>query len=418
MKDTSEIRGQTLATDPVCGMSVDPGTAAHVLEHEGTKYYFCCSHCLEKFRATPAKYQETQRKVPAAGFVQLGAKPVGLATLHSTSTLATDPVCGMKVNPATAKYQFDYQGRRYFFCSAGCLEKFKTQPARYLETKEIPVAKSPAASKVADSRIYVCPMDPEVRQAGPGACPKCGMALEPEIPVAPAKVEYTCPMHPELVRPAPGSCPICGMALEPRTVTGAEEENPELRDMTRRFWISVVLTVPLMFLAMSDMISGQPVQHALSPRLISWIQLLLASPVVLWGGWPFFQRGWASVWNRSTNMFTLIALGTGVAYVFSVIATIVPGIFPASFRGHGGLPSLYFEAAAGITTLLLMGQVLELRARSRTSSAIRALLDLSPKMARLVGNDGSEVDASLEQVQPGDKLRVRPGEKIPVDGVV
>ena len=418
MKDTSEIRGQTLATDPVCGMSVDPGTAAHVLEHEGTKYYFCCSHCLEKFRATPAKYQETQRKVPAAGFVQLGAKPVGLATLHSTSTLATDPVCGMKVNPATAKYQFDYQGRRYFFCSAGCLEKFKTQPARYLETKEIPVAKSPAASKVADSRIYVCPMDPEVRQAGPGACPKCGMALEPEIPVAPAKVEYTCPMHPELVRPAPGSCPICGMALEPRTVTGAEEENPELRDMTRRFWISVVLTVPLMFLAMSDMISGQPVQHALSPRLISWIQLLLASPVVLWGGWPFFQRGWASVWNRSTNMFTLIALGTGVAYVFSVIATIVPGIFPASFRGHGGLPSLYFEAAAGITTLVLMGQVLELRARSRTSSAIRALLDLSPKMARLVGNDGSEVDVSLEQVQPGDKLRVRPGEKIPVDGVV
>src|SRR5690348_6377292 len=254
MKDASEIAGKALATDPVCGMSVDPAAAANVLEHEGTKYYFCCSHCLEKFRATPAKYQETQRKVPAASFVQIGSKPVGLATIQAAAAVATDPVCGMKVDPATAKYQFDYQGQKYFFCSAGCLEKFKAQPGRYLETKEIPAAKSTAALKVDDTRIYVCPMDPEVRQAGPGPCPKCGMALEPESPLAPAKIEYTCPMHPEIIRPGPGSCPICGMALELRTVTASEEENPELRDMTRRFWISVVLTVPMMFLAMSDMI--------------------------------------------------------------------------------------------------------------------------------------------------------------------
>ena len=419
MKDTFEISGKTLATDPVCGMTVDPVAATNVLEHGGKKYYFCCPHCLQKFVATPEKYQETQRKIPAAGFVQLGAKPAGLATIHPAAAAVADPVCGMKVNPSTAKYQLEYQGQKYFFCSAGCLEKFKVQPARYLDTKQTRAAAHPvAAPPTADAHIYTCPMDPEVRQAGPGACPKCGMALEPEVPIVETKVEYTCPMHPEIVRPGPGSCPICGMALEPRTVTATEEENPELRDMTWRFWISVVLTVPLMFLAMSDTISGQPVQHALSPRLIAWIELLLATPVVLWGGWPFFQRGWASVKNRSTNMFTLIALGTGVAYGYSVIASLAPGIFPDSFRGEMGVPNLYFEAAAGITTLVLMGQVLELRARSRTSSAIRALLDLSPKMARLVRHDGNEEDVLLEQVQPGDKLRVRPGEKLPVDGVV
>ena len=418
MKDTSEISGKTLATDPVCGMTVDPAAATNVLEHGGKKYYFCCPHCLQKFVATPEKYQETQRKVSAAGFVQLGIKATGLATIQPAASVI-DPVCGMKVNPSTAKYQFEYQGQKYFFCSPGCLEKFKAQPARYLETKQTRAAAHPvAAPPTADTHVYTCPMDPEVRQTRPGACPKCGMALEPEVPIVPTKVEYTCPMHPEIVRPGPGSCPICGMALEPRTVTATEEENPELRDMTRRFWISVVLTVPLMFLAMSDMISGQPVQHALSPRLIAWIELLLATPVVLWGGWPFFQRGWASVKNRSTNMFTLIALGTGVAYGYSVIASLAPGIFPSSFRGEMGVPNLYFEAAAGITTLVLMGQVLELRARSRTSSAIRALLDLSPKMARLVRPDGNEEDVPLEQVQPGDKLRVRPGEKLPVDGVV
>jgi Cu+-exporting ATPase len=248
------------------------------------------------------------------------------------------------------------------------------------------------------------------------------MALEPEEPVMPAtKTEWTCPMHPEIVRSEPGSCPICGMALEPRTVM-VEEENPELRDMTRRFWVSLVLTAPLLVIAMVSMIWHESLLDVwvAGSRLPwePWLELVLATPVVLWGGWPFFQRGWASIVNRSTNMFTLIAMGTGVAYAFSVVATVFPGIFPASFRTMGDRPDVYFEAAAAIITLVLLGQVLELRARSRTSSAIRALLDLSPKMARVIAADGSEQDIPLEHVKPGDKLRVRPGEKVPVDGVV
>jgi len=242
------------------------------------------------------------------------------------------------------------------------------------------------------------------------------MALEPEVPVA-ARTEYTCPMHPEIVRPGPGSCPICGMALEPRTPTATEEENPELRDMARRFWISLALTAPLLVIAMADMLPGMPVEHALPGGWLPWIELLLATPVVLWGGWLFFQRGWTSIVNRSTNMFTLIAMGTGVAYLFSLIATVFPGIFPPSFGSMNGSPPVYFEAAAAIVTLVLLGQVLELRARSRTGAAIRALLNLSPKTARLL-RDGTERDIPLENVKPGDRLRVRPGEKIPVDGVV
>jgi Cu+-exporting ATPase len=243
------------------------------------------------------------------------------------------------------------------------------------------------------------------------------MALEPEMPVVAMRVEYTCPMHPEIVRPRPGFCPICGMALEPRTVTATKEENPELRDMTRRFWISLALTAPLLVVAMADMLPGMPVQHALPQGRLPWLELLLATPVVLWGGWPFFQRGWASLVKRSTNMFTLIAMGTGVAYLYSLVATIFPGVFPESFLDMSGTPPVYFEAASAITTLVLLGQVLELRARSRTGAAIRALLDLSPKKARIV-RDGGEEDIALEQVKPGDRLRVRPGEKVPVDGVV
>jgi Cu+-exporting ATPase len=245
------------------------------------------------------------------------------------------------------------------------------------------------------------------------------MVLEPESPVLPAtKTEWTCPMHPEIVRPGPGICPICGMALEPRTVTLSEEENPELRDMTRRFWVSTVSTVPLLAIAMGSMLSPHSFMSGVWREGLPWLELLLATPVVLWGGWPFFQRGWASVVNRSTNMFTLIAMGTGVAYLYSVVATLFPGIFLASFRSMGDRPDVYFEAAAAIVTLVLLGQVLELRARSRTSSAIRALLDLSPKMARVIAEDGSERDIPLEQVKAGDKLRVRPGEEVPVDGVV
>jgi len=243
------------------------------------------------------------------------------------------------------------------------------------------------------------------------------MALEPETPIALTRTEYTCPMHPEIVRAGPGSCPICGMALEPRTVTATEEENPDLRDMTRRFWVSAILTVPLLAIAMTDMLPGMPVQHALPGGWLAWVELALATPVVLWGGLPFFQRGWTSVVNRSTNMFTLIAMGTGVAYVFSLVATVVPAIFPPSFREMSGRPAVYFEAAAAIVTLVLLGQVLELRARGQTGAAIRALLDLAPRTARVL-RDGAEVDIPLDQVKAGDRLRVRPGEKIPVDGVV
>ncbi len=243
------------------------------------------------------------------------------------------------------------------------------------------------------------------------------MALERETPATLTRTEYTCPMHPQIVRLEPGTCPICGMALEPRTIRATEEDNPELRDMTRRLWVSTALTLPLLAIAMADMLPGMPLHQALPVGWLPWIELLLASPVVLWGGWPFFQRGWASVVNRSTNMFTLIAMGTGVAYTYSLIATVVPGVFPAYFREMGGRPAVYFEAAAAIVTLVLLGQVLELRARNRTGAAIRALLNLAPPTARVL-RDGTEVDIPLDQVRVDDRLRVRPGEKIPVDGIV
>jgi Cu+-exporting ATPase len=355
--------------------------------------------------------------------------------------MSIDPVCGMAVDPATAAGKFDYEGEAYYFCHPNCLRKFKADPQGYLnkapqfaaigrpvvqlggKSGSMPVTAQaqPQVEKriVREDDEYTCPMDPEVVQTGPGACPKCGMALEPMTPASPAtKTEYVCPMHPQIVRDEPGSCPICGMALEPRVVTLEEEENPELKDMKRRFWVSVALTLPVLFLAMSEMIPGQPIRHALSPRLLTFIQFALATPVVLWGGWPFFERGWASIVNRSPNMFTLIAIGTGAAWLYSVIATFLPDIFPVSFRGHGGEVAVYFEAAAVITTLVLLGQVLELRARSRTSSAIKMLLGLAPKTARIVRPNGVEEDIPLDQVHPGDLLRVRPGEKVPVDGGV
>jgi Cu+-exporting ATPase len=356
-----------------------------------------------------------------------------MGDLAKSTTLVKDPVCGMTVNPATAKHTLEHAGKAYYFCCGHCAEKFRANPQTYLAPAAPPagmhvvsimpapvraasaVETQLAASPVRDN--YVCPMCPEVRETKPGPCPSCGMALEPELPAASTRVEYTCPMHPEIVRSGPGSCPICGMALEPRTVTATEEDNPELRDMTRRFWISLLLTAPLLAVAMADMLPGMPVQHALPTGWLPWIELLLATPVVLWGGSPFFQRGWTSIVNRSTNMFTLIAMGTGVAYLYSLVAIVFPQIFPASFRDMSGTPPVYFEAAAAIVTLVLLGQVLELRARSRTGAAIRALLDLSPKTARVL-REGKEEDIPLEQVQSGDRLRVRPGEKIPVDGVV
>ena len=301
-----------------------------------------------------------------------------------TGTSFRDPVCGMQVRE-DSPHRHEHAGREYRFCCAGCLEKFRADPARYLDRPgltPLPIG-LPVSTPTGRDAIYTCPMDPEVRQHGSGACPKCGMALEPLEPVAPAsRTEWVCPMHPEIVRDAPGACPICGMALEPRVATLKEAENPELADMTRRFWVGVVLTAPLLVLAMGDMLPGRPVEGILGPTIGGWLQLVLATPVVLWAGWPFFVRGWQSILQRSPNMFTLIALGVSVAYLDSVLATVAPQSFPSAFRDHGGRVAAYFEAAAVIVTLVLLGQVLELRARSRTSSAIRALLGLAPKTAR------------------------------------
>ncbi len=320
---------------------------------------------------------------------------------------AQDPVCGMTVDP-NASLRQDHEGKTYFFCSDSCLSKFKVDPGRYA------AARPPAADP--GRTIYTCPMHSDVCENHAGNCPKCGMALEPIAPVA-AKSRWTCPMHPEIVRDGPGSCPICGMALEPMVVSVEDEENPELRDMTWRFWVSVALTLPLLVVTMGDMVSDGFFSQLLGP-FRPWMELALATPVVLWAGWPFFVRGVQSVRNRSLNMFTLIALGVGVAYAYSVVAVLVPGLFPASFRTHGGGVGLYFEAAAVITTLVLLGQVLELRARSRTGAAIRALLGLAPKTARRIEPDGSERDVSLDSVRVGDRLRIRPGEKVALDGIV
>ena len=299
-------------------------------------------------------------------------------TRHKPEPIKTeiDPVCGMTVNPQHAAGSYEYQGKTYYFCNPHCLHRFREDPEKFLN-------KSSA----------------------------------PPVEVKPGQ-KYTCPMHPEIVRDGPGSCPICGMALEPVTVSLDDGENPELVDMRRRFWVCLVLTIPVFAIGMSDLIPGQPLQHRVSAPVLGWLQLILATPVVLWGGWPFFERAWQSIVNRSLNMFTLIGLGVAVAYVFSLIAVIAPQLFPASFRGHGGGVPVYFEAAAVITTLVLLGQVLELRARSQTGNAIKALLGLAPRTARRIDDHGHEEDVPLDEVHVGNRLRVRPGEKVPVDGVV
>ncbi len=283
-------------------------------------------------------------------------------------------------------------------------------------TAEQHAAPAPPATGVGD---YTCPMHPEVQSDKPGDCPKCGMALERTTPVAPSTTQWTCPMHPEIVRDAPGDCPICGMVLEPRSVDlAAEAENAELRDMTRRFWWAALFTVPLFVVAMGDLLPGEPMSKLFGHRMRMWIELALATPVCLYSAWPFYTRGIKSVINRSLNMFTLIGLGISVAYVYSLIGTLLPGIFPASFRGETGAVAVYFEAAGVIVTLILLGQVMELRARSQTSAAIKKLLGMAAKTARRVAADGQEEDVPLEAVQVGDTLRVRPGEKVPVDGTV
>ncbi|MCU1226275.1 MAG: copper-exporting ATPase [Edaphobacter sp.] len=328
-----------------------------------------------------------------------------------------DPVCGMTVDPTRAAATVEHQGTSFYFCSQGCATKFRATSEKYLKPKPS-VVPSRSPIKAEQQTQYICPMDPEVSKLGPGSCPKCGMALEPATISAPSsRTEYTCPMHPEIVRAEPGSCPICGMALEPREIT-AEEVNPEFVDMSRRFWVSVALSAPMLAFMFAQMLPGQLIERLIPSRAWAFVEFALATPVVLWCGAPFFARGWQSIRNRSLNMFTLIALGTGTAYVYSLVAIFFPALFPAAFRDPTGQVAVYFEPAAVITALVLLGQVMELRARSQTSGAIRALLGLAPKTARRIEQDGHEADVPLDQVAIGDRLRVRPGEKIPVDGVV
>jgi Cu+-exporting ATPase len=345
------------------------------------------------------------------------------------ATSAVDPVCGMTVDPAKTAHRALHDGRPWFFCSAGCRAKFMADPARFAGALKPTCCAHhdhepggegglPRAAAAESGAAYTCPMHPDVRQQGPGACPECGMALEPAGVPASTRVEYTCPMHPQIVQDHPGNCPICGMALEPRTVTIETAANPELADMTRRFWIGAALTLPVLLLAMGPHLIGLPWHELVAPRLSAWLQLGLSTPVVLWGGWPFFERGWRSIMTWRLNMFTLIALGTGAAFLYSTVATVAPQLFPPSFRGPMGDIGLYFEAAAVITVLVLLGQVLELRARERTSGALRALLKLAPKTARRLVAGGDDEDVSVERIQVGDRLRVRPGEKLPVDGIV
>ncbi len=339
--------------DPVCGMTVDPNAGKPHAEYQGQTYHFCCNGCRTKFLADPQKYLATRAPEPkAAGEIDL--------------------VCGMTVDPQSAKHRADFHGTTYYFCAASCRTKFVADPQKYLGKRE----------------------------------------PEPAVEGA----TYTCPMHPEIRQIGPGPCPICGMALEPEIATADSGPNPELADMTRRFWIGLVLALPVMALEMGGHFVGA--HNWIDPMLSNYVQFAFATPVVLWAGWPFFVRGAQSLVTRNLNMFTLIGMGTGVAYVYSVIATFAPGIFPDAFRGHGGAPAVYFEAASMITVLVLIGQVLELRAREATSGAIKALLNLAPKTARRVKDDGSDEEVSLDAIRVGDKLRVRPGDKVPVDGIV
>lgn len=316
---------------------------------------------------------------------------------RTTARQVTDPVCGMSVDPATTEHAAVHDGEQFYFCSAGCKDKFLTAPGAYAHQRD-----------EQDHAGHDTQQDHHGHHGAGGG--------QPPTPGSREAVEYTCPMHPEIRQNGPGACPICGMALEPVIVTADTGPSAELRDMTRRFWFGVALSVPVLVLGMGrDLIPW--LHDNISATTSAWVQLVLATPVVLWAGWPFFVRGWASVRTRSLNMFTLIAMGTGVAWLFSVVATLAPGIFPAAFREDGAV-EVYFEAAAVITTLVLLGQVLELRAREATSGAIKALLDLSPKIARRVRDDGTDEEVTLDQVQIGDLLRVRPGEKVPVDGLV
>jgi len=369
--------------DPVCGMQVVPAKAAGEERYEGQTYWFCSLGCKNKFAAEPTKYiAGAAVKTHAKGSSLLPVLPVLPVHSAEDSTSVIDPVCGMKVDPAHAAATTEFQGKNYYFCHSSCLTKFQADPEKFTGGAK--------------------------REAVAAAAPQAAAAKA---------LQYTCPMHPEIVRDRPGSCPLCGMALEPMEAT-AEEQNPELKEMLRRFWVGLVFTLPLLGIMVSELLPGKPLQHWIPARPLAWIQLALATPVVLWCGWPFFERGWASIVHRSLNMFTLIAIGVGAAYFYSVAAVLAPGLFPATVRDSAGGVPVYFEAAAVIVVLVLVGQVLELRARGQTGSAIRALLHLAPTTARRVAEDGSETDVALASIMVGDRLRVRPGEKVPVDGPV
>ena len=341
--------------------------------------------------------------------------------------MPVDPVCGMAVDPAKPGATVEHEGKKYFFCCKHCAEKFQAEPEKYVHTahaghghdharQAAPThggVKAPAASQPGAGAKYTCPMHPEILQIGPGFCPKCGMALVPMTPSVPRAAEYVCPMHPQVRSDRPGSCPICGMDLVP---VAAEEDNPALRDHMRRFWVSAVLSIPLLFITMAPMLGVlQPL--GLGPMARGYVELVLATPVVLWGGWPFFHKFWLSLEHRSPNMYTLIGLGVGLAYLYSVVAVLAPGLFPPELQEHGGRVGTYFEAAAVIVTLVMLGEVLQLRAIGQTSQAVRRLLELAPNTARRIEADGREVEVPLGEVHAGERLRVRPGEKIPVDGV-
>jgi P-type Cu+ transporter len=370
-------KAEMVKDDPVCGMTVNAETNPHRAEYQGQTYYFCCAGCRTKFIAEPQRYLGKETKAPA---------PTPPEDKAGAPHLVKDVVCGTTVDADATQHRAEYQGQTYYFCSAGCRTKFIADPSKYV---------TPAAMDTS------CPT---------GVC---------AIPTSPAEtgVVWTCPMHPEVRQSGPGSCPLCGMALEPLGVSAETGPSGELIDMTRRFWIGAALAVPVVILEMGAHLPGLDLHRYVSPQVSVWLQFLLATPVVLWAGWPFFVRGWASVRNRSLNMFSLIALGVGAAFFYSLAATFAPGLFPQTLRQEG-IVAVYYEAAAVITVLVLLGQVLELRAREKTGSAIRALLNLAPKIARRIRDDGNDEEVPLAQVQIGDRLRVRPGDSVPVDGVV
>lgn len=414
------------ATDPVCGMTVDRVTASHSLKHEGVRYFFCCEGCEDSFAKDPGTYLAQEPFVlagPVAG--------TALSAAGATPVTQLDPVCGMSVDMAKTAHRMSYGGREIGFCSAGCRAKFEADPAAYLTAvdpvcgMDVDRVTAKHMLKHDGTRHYFCSASCKDKFAAdparylPGAAQSSSHVHDHGAPpvdpaTVPAGTRWTCPMHPEIIKDGPGDCPLCGMALEPMVASLNDGPNPELVDFTRRFWVSAGLSIPILVLAMGDML-GVPVRGWVGEPLASYAEMVLATPVVLWAAWPFFRRFLSSLKNRSPNMWTLIGLGVGAAYLFSVVAVLFPGLFPMSMRHMTGMPPVYFEAASVIIALVFLGQVMELRARDATGKAIRSLLNLAPKTARRVTPTGDE-DVDLAAVRRGDLLRVRPGEAVPVDG--